>query len=92
MRYKVDGVTIRSENAAKPCNQKSQRVDGYLRTLSAETLLDFGCGKLRYSDTLVKISPRVTFLDSLIQINRQQVIRGERTTVVDFLLWDSWKK
>ena len=85
MRYEVDGITIRSENAAKPCNQKSQRVDGYLRTLSAETLLDFGCGKLRYSDTLVNISPRVTFLDSLVQINREQVIRGERTTVANYI-------
>lgn len=85
MRYKIDGITIRSENAAKPCNQKSQRVDSYLCTLSAETLLDFGCGKLRYSDTLVKISPRVTFLDSLVQINREQLIRGERTTVANYI-------
>ncbi|MDO6512714.1 class I SAM-dependent methyltransferase [Neptuniibacter sp. 2_MG-2023] len=86
MRYKIKGVEIRSENAAKPSSQKSSAVNDYIGTLSnAPLILDFGCGKLRYSDTLVSVASKVTFVDSDIQLNREQVIRGERTTVKQYV-------
>lgn len=82
MRYIINGTEIRTENAAKPSSQKSSAVGNYIEAISnAPSILDFGCGKLRYSDTLVSVASKVTFVDSDIQLNREQVIRGERTTV-----------
>lgn len=86
MRYLINGNHIRSENAAKPHTQKSKPVDDYLLSSGiTNSVLDFGCGKLRYSDTLTKIAKTVTFVDSQIQLSRKQVIRGEQTTVIEFV-------
>ncbi|GAB2188985.1 class I SAM-dependent methyltransferase [Sessilibacter sp. MAH1] len=82
MRYIIKNTEIRYENAAKPHTQKSKPVNDYLETISGRpSILDYGCGKLRYSDTLVKVASEVTFVDSEIQIGREQVIRGEITSV-----------
>lgn len=82
MRYEINGNEIRSENAAKPSSQKSSAVDEYLGSLrDGSSVLDFGCGKLRYSDTLVNVASTVTFVDSAVQLSRTQVIRGDRTSV-----------
>lgn len=86
MRYLVNGTFIRSENAAKPHTQKSKSVEDYLLCSGrTQSILDFGCGKLRYSDTLMKIATCVTFVDSEIQLSRTQMIRGEKTSVTDFV-------
>jgi 2-polyprenyl-3-methyl-5-hydroxy-6-metoxy-1,4-benzoquinol methylase len=82
MRYVIGGAEIRTENAAKPSSQKSSAVDDYIGSLeNGPSILDFGCGKLRYSDTLVSVASKVTFVDSAVQLGREQVIRGDRTTV-----------
>lgn len=82
MRYVVNGTEIKSENTAKSSSQKSSAVDFYLQSLEGKpSILDFGCGKLRYSDTLVDVASTVTFVDSNIQLDREQVIRGEKATV-----------
>ena len=87
MHYKVSGNIIKSENAAKPYMQKSKHVFHYLKSQDkVDRSLDFGCGKLRYSDALVSMSKKVTFVDSNIQLSREQIIRGERTTVKDYVL------
>jgi 2-polyprenyl-3-methyl-5-hydroxy-6-metoxy-1,4-benzoquinol methylase len=86
MRYLINGAEIRTENAAKPSSQKSAAVDSYLSSLEdISTILDFGCGKLRYADTLVSVSSKVTFVDSTIQLDREQLIRGEKTTVNSYV-------
>ncbi len=86
MRYIIDGVEIRSENAAKPSTQKSSSVDSYLGSIKGNpAILDFGCGKLRYSDTLVSVASEVTFVDSKLQLNRDQIIRGEKTNVKEYV-------
>jgi len=86
MRYLVNGSNIRSENAAKSHTQKSKPVDDYLlNSGKGQSILDFGCGKLRYSDTLTKIATTVTFVDSQIQLSRKQLIRGEHTSVTEFV-------
>jgi 2-polyprenyl-3-methyl-5-hydroxy-6-metoxy-1,4-benzoquinol methylase len=48
-------------------------------------VLDFGCGKLRYSNLIAAIGERATFVDSEIQLSRLQRIRGRLTTVRDFV-------
>lgn len=82
MRYIVNGIEIKSENTAKPSSQKSSVVNSYIQSLEGNpSILDFGCGKLRYSDTLVDVASTVTFVDSSIQLDREQKVRGEKTTV-----------
>lgn len=86
MRYTVQGQIIKSENAAKPHNQKSKIIDEYLLSRSVkDTVLDYGCGKLRYADSLIKIGNKVTFVDSELQLSREQVIRGEKTNVSEYI-------
>ncbi|MEW9665143.1 class I SAM-dependent methyltransferase [Escherichia coli] len=48
--------------------------------------LDFGCGKLRYSEQLVNKFETVTFLDSRRQLERVQIIRGVQTTIPDYVI------
>lgn len=87
MRYKVNGRVIRSENAAKPHTQQSKAVSELILSYGkVNNVLDFGCGKLRYSDLLTQISPQVTFVDSKIQLIRDQVIKGHKTTVKKYAL------
>jgi 2-polyprenyl-3-methyl-5-hydroxy-6-metoxy-1,4-benzoquinol methylase len=84
VRYRIDDLTIRSENAAKPASQKSAAVTSWLRQQQrVADSLDYGCGKLRYATDLAARSRRVTFVDSDVQIRRQQVVLGRRTTVID---------
>ncbi|HFG5708054.1 TPA: class I SAM-dependent methyltransferase, partial [Salmonella enterica] len=47
--------------------------------------LDFGCGKLRYSEQLVNKFEAVTFLDSRKQLERVQIIRGVQTTIPEYV-------
>lgn len=86
MRYVVQGQIIKSENAAKPYNQKSKVIDEYLLSkCRTNTVLDYGCGKLRYADSLIKIGKKVTFVDSELQLKREQIIRGEKTNISDYV-------
>lgn len=86
MRYVINGAEIKTENAAKPYSQKSSAVDAYLLSLRGKpSILDFGCGKLRYSDTLINVTSKVTFVDSTVQLDREQIIRGEKTTVRSYV-------
>lgn len=86
MRYTIQGQIIKSENAAKPHNQKSKVIDEYLLSKAGnDTVLDYGCGKLRYADSLIKIGNKVTFVDSEVQLNRVQIIRGEKTNIPEYI-------
>ena len=86
MEYTVSGNLIRSHNTAKSHTQQSQAVVDYLNSQEpVKSALDFGCGKLRYSDVIVDLCERATFVDSQIQISRTQVIRGEKTTVATYV-------
>lgn len=84
MRYKINGLTIRSENAAKPVETGSKWLLDILKTLPRNFVaLDYGCGKLRYSIPLAKRVRKVIGVDSKIQIHRTQTILKESTTVLD---------
>jgi 2-polyprenyl-3-methyl-5-hydroxy-6-metoxy-1,4-benzoquinol methylase len=49
-----------------------------------DNVLDYGCGKLRYSSQLVKRCKRLTLVDSGVQLDRLQTISGRQTTVRHF--------
>ncbi len=86
LNYNMHGVNIRSENAAKPHTMPSRYLCEYIRSIEKNGhALDFGCGKLRYSDELISKFDEVTFLDSKRQLEREQIIRGIKTKIIDYV-------
>lgn len=86
MRYKINSIEIRSENAAKPHTLQSSHLLQYIKNIGqVEKTLDYGCGKLRYGHELAAISETITFTDSKIQTTRSQTIRNQKTSVQDYI-------
>ncbi|WP_137462356.1 class I SAM-dependent methyltransferase [Escherichia coli] len=86
LNYKINGMTIRSENAAKPHTMPSNYLCNHIEnSVKNGMALDFGCGKLRYSEQLVNKFEAVTFLDSRKQLERVQIIRGVQTTIPEYV-------
>lgn len=85
MRYKVKGIEIRSENAAKPaCDAAAPLVSWLHNRKHTPSALDFGCGKLRYTHHLGKQSMRIGIVDSEVQLSRIQCIAGKQTSVEEY--------
>ncbi|KFF64921.1 hypothetical protein RC90_00680 [Pectobacterium brasiliense] len=86
LNYEINGVTIRSENAAKPHTMPSNYLCNHIKSsIKNGRALDFGCGKLRYSVQLIDKFEAVTFLDSRKQLERVQIIRGVQTTIPEYV-------
>jgi hypothetical protein len=86
MRYRVLGLIVKSENAAKPASQSCAAVRDWLRAHPRiDDALDYGCGKLRYGRELIARARRVTFVDSGVQVTRRQRILGRTTSVADLV-------
>lgn len=82
MHYKVNQSLIKSELAAKPPAQTNKYVIKWINSLNHNNIvLDYGCGKLRYSIPLSKALKKVYIYDSDIQINRKQVINGNKVKI-----------
>lgn len=85
MRYRVRGLTVRSENAAKPITQPNKHVLRWIRGLPKQVaVLDVGCGKLRYTVPIAARVRKVVAIDSTLQLTRIQMVAGARTTVKDY--------
>ena len=85
MHYKIGNHIIKSENAAKPPSQASSYLLDWIRNLSnVDSILDFGCGKLRYAGALATKCRRLILVDSDIQLNRNQLLGGTLTTVIHY--------
>ena len=86
MRYRVRGIEIRSENAAKPHSSAGKWVLEWICGLPRNCrVVDIGCGKLRYTIPLCKRVVCVTAVDSAIQLTRVQTLRGKHVCVVDYI-------
>jgi len=83
MHYKLgSGILIRTENAAKPAKQYSSFLRDFILDLPpVSASVDYGCGKLRYTDTILQTTDTLALVDSEIQIFREQKLRGKRTTI-----------
>lgn len=82
MHYKIKEYVIESELAAKSVLQPNQNVLNYISNIpSFYTVLDYGCGKLRYTLPLSKRVKKVVAIDSAEQIKKLQVINGQRTSL-----------
>lgn len=85
MHYTINEYLIKSENAALSYQQTNSQVLKYIDALPNDiNILDYGCGKCRYSRQLDNKSKSIVLLDSKIQINRRQMICGTMTTVKSF--------
>jgi len=83
MHYNLPGGRlIKSENAAKPATQPSRFLVELLADLpQVSSTLDYGCGKLRYCDQLLRTTGHLAVVDSEIQISRDQILLGQRTSI-----------
>ena len=85
MHYKIDDIIIKSENAAKPTFTPSKDMLYFLEQhiFKTDLVLDYGCGKLRYTIPLSKMAKTVYGVDSKEQIFRYIKIKGKKTTLSD---------
>ena len=82
LHYRVGGKLIRSELAAKPFSQASRLLLAFLSGHDrVGCAVDYGCGKLRYTGQLAAMAESLILVDSSDQLDRQQTIDGEKTTV-----------
>lgn len=82
MDYSVRGLRIHSQNAAKPISQASHYLLNWIRSHEKViTILDYGCGKMRYSAVLLEKCRHLTLVDSDIQLSRVQLIDGRKSSV-----------
>ena len=83
MQYKVGNQRINSENSAKPIGTASSYLVNLLRNRDyTNSALDYGCGKLRYTNYLASRSKKIGIVDSKVQLERMQKIGGEFTSVI----------
>jgi hypothetical protein len=85
MRYRVRGLEIRSENAAKPGSSAGRWMLEWISSLKREgTALDLGCGKLRYTVPPAARVRRVVAVDSKVQVERKQIVCGTSRSVREY--------
>lgn len=86
MHYKIENMIVKSENSAKPINSPSFEFIAMLQDFIdlSDTVLDFGCGKLRYTVPLSKFSNHVVGVDSKEQLTRIIQLDGKKTTLVEY--------
>jgi 2-polyprenyl-3-methyl-5-hydroxy-6-metoxy-1,4-benzoquinol methylase len=85
VRYRFRGFDLRTENAAKPYRQRSKWIIKNISSLPpSAVVLDYGCGKFRYTIPLSRKVKRVYAVDSSFQIEREQHIASRRTTLREY--------
>ncbi|MBN8207876.1 class I SAM-dependent methyltransferase [Bacillus sp. NTK071] len=89
MHYKIEDekeVIVKSEYAAKSILQQSNWLLEWINELpQSSVILDYGCGKLRYTIPLLNRVKEVIAVDSKEQINRTQKLdRVNHLTITDF--------
>jgi len=85
MRYRFKGVELKTENAAKSYRQVGAWLCEQIALVSSDALvLDYGCGKFRYTIPLSRMVRSVFAVDSRHQIDREQRIAGKQTTLGEY--------
>lgn len=87
MRYYLDnGVVVDSDNTAKSYKQPARATIAYIESLeNVDNIMDYGCGKLRYSLYLKNKCETLTLVDSGRQLSKVQKIHDYKTSIVDFV-------
>lgn len=86
MHYEYLDLIIKAENSAKPLSTQSKEMLSLFHEYISETdfVLDFGCGKLRYTIPLSKIAKKVVGVDSKEQLERTIKISRIPTTLINY--------
>ena len=65
MRYSLgDGIVIKTENAAKPDLQEFKALSDYISRLEpVGSSFDYGCGKLRYAEPILRSTGTLTVVE-----------------------------
>lgn len=87
MHYKIKDYIVESELAAKSVFQPNKNVLNYINHIPPSyKVLDYGCGKLRYTLPLSNRVKKVVAIDSTEQIRKLQIINGQRIKLSDVKL------
>lgn len=85
MHYKIKNLVIKSEYAAKSVRQPSSTILKIINNLSKDLIvLDYGCGKLRYTIPLSKVVNLVYSIDSEEQLLRNQKINDVTSNIFSY--------
>lgn len=85
MHYVINNCIIKSENAALSSSQRNQNIVKFINELPyCDKMLDYGCGKCRYSPLLNDRCKKLYLADSQIQLKRTQTICGNKTSVEEY--------
>lgn len=86
MHYNISKeVIIKSEYAAKSKTQKSKFVSEFISKLEKEyVVLDYGCGKLRYTIDIAEKVKNVVGIDSINQFQLKQIINGRKISLEEY--------
>jgi hypothetical protein len=83
MHYKLrKGIVVKTENAAKSDKQPSAFLAKLIEKLPpVSDTFDYGCGKLRYMDSIRKTTNALVLVDSEIQLSRAQILKGSTNSI-----------
>jgi hypothetical protein len=83
MHYKLGpDIIVKTENAAKPEKQASSYLKELLSKLpTVDSSFDYGCGKLRYVNSILGRTNTLSIVDSEIQLSRAQKLKGINTSI-----------
>jgi SAM-dependent methyltransferase len=83
---KENEIVIKSEYAAKSIRQQSGWVIDWIKNLPVNSIvLDYGCGKLRYTIPLIQRVNEVIAVDSKEQLNRiQKIDKDKQLTIKEY--------
>lgn len=87
MKYQVmDNIIVDSSRTAKSYLQQSSRVIDLINSFEyVPNILDYGCGKMRYSLSLNDKCAQLTIIDSELQLGKIQMIHGEKSSIRSFV-------
>jgi hypothetical protein len=87
MRYRLSSeILTKTENAAKPEIQSSSYLRSVISNLHpVSCTFDYGCGKLRYKDVILRTTDTLALVDSEVQLTRKQMVCGKSTTIRDII-------
>ncbi len=87
MHYTYNDIIIKAENSAKPLTTPSKEMLNLFSEYISDSdiVLDYGCGKLRYTIPLSKIAKNVIGVDSKEQLGRTIKISRISTTLIDYV-------
>lgn len=85
MHYNIKNLVIKSEYAAKSVKQPNSTILKIISNLSKDLIvLDYGCGKLRYTIPLSKVVNLVYSIDSEEQLLRNQKINDVTANIFSY--------